>query len=142
MDSLDLDGLNSLIEWKLDRYAERVDRAKKGDTMQDQITIELRVDFADKDKVPELIKIACAGARHLVANVMLLGPVCKPECVIFTDNFMSAPQKIDIYSDLIARGEVQLKAIANSGVSGAVTDTVSADNDQPSSELLAAMKGN
>ena len=101
--------------------------------MQDQITIELRVDFADKEKIPELTKIACSMARTLVANVQLLGPTCKPECVVFTDNFMSPPQKVDIYADLIGKGKEELAAAAPA--------TVTVAEDQVSSELLAAMRG-
>ena len=123
--------INRLIEWKLAR-------AKKGNKMQEQWTIELRADFADKEKIPEITKIFCAAARHMMANVMLLGPSCKPECVIFTDNFMSAPDKIDIYSDLIAKGQAELKAIADGGVTGNGNNEEA--STEPSSELLAAMK--
>lgn len=67
--------------------------------------------------------------------MVLLGPTCKPECVIFTDNFMSASQKLDIYSDLIGKGQKELAAAA-AGVTGAVTTET-----EVSSEMLDAMKG-
>jgi len=141
---VELSQLDALIDWKLDDYVKRRNTAKakqENGIMQDQITIELRVDFADKDKIPELTKIACSMARTLVANVQLLGPTCKPECVVFTDNFMSAPQQVDIYADLIGKGKDELSAIeAKDAVfSGAATATVTGE-DQVSDELLAALR--
>lgn len=140
---MDLEQIDTLLNWKLDGYINARHMAKEGSKMQDQITIELRVDFADKEKIPELIKIACAAARHMVANVQLLQPVTKPQCVVFTDNFMSPPESIDIFGDMIGAGQAQLKAIADSGVSGAVTAEVTAAEDAagaPSQEMLDAMK--
>jgi hypothetical protein len=130
--------LDTIISWRLDKYLARKKRVLEGH-MQDQITIELRVDFADKDKIPELIKIACAAARHMVACVQVLQPVHRPECVVFTDNFMSAPEKIDIYADLIAAGQEEMKRLADSGVTG--HGNIASDADAPSSELLEAIKG-
>ena len=132
--TMDITQIDALLDWKLNRWNEAKTK------MQDQITIELRVDFADKDKIPELINIACAAAQHMVANVMLLQPVTKPECVVFTDNFMAPPKKIDIYSNLIKKGQEELATIARSGVSGAVTAEVT-DTIVPSDELFAAMRG-
>ena len=63
-------------------------------------------------------------ARTLAANIQLLDPVCKPECVVYTDNFMSPPEKINIYQDLIGKGDQELQESA--GIS---------------SELLAAVTG-
>lgn len=130
---MELEQVYQLLDWKLDRYISAKREAMEGTKMQDQITIELRVDFADKGKIPELTKIACSMARTLVANVQLLGPTCKPECVVFTDNFMSPPEKVDIYADLIGKGKEELAAAA--------TATVTVAEDQVSSELLAAMRG-
>ena len=96
--------------------------------MQNMITIECKVDFADKDKIPELTKIACSMARTLIANVSLLGPVTKPECVVFNDDFMRGPEKINIYADLIGQGQA------------ATGDTATVTEEAPSDELLAAVK--
>lgn len=116
MSQMTLEQINALIDWKLDR---------KENKMQDQITIEIRVDFLDKAKIQEVIKIMCSMARTAVANINLLGPQCKPECVIFTDNFMSAPEKIDLYADLIGKGQEELNEIAGGA----------------SVEMLEALKG-
>ena len=137
--SMTLEDVDALLEWKVHGYIAARNAVDEGMKMQDQITIELRVDFADKEKIPELIKIACAAARHMLANVQLLGPACQPECVVFTDNFMSPPVKISNYSDLVGTGRKELEALAGSGVSGAVTDPVTGE-EGVSSELLAAMK--
>ena len=125
---MSLEDINALLDWKLNRYVEAKAKAKEGNTMQNMITIECKVDFADKDKIPELTKIACSMARTLVANVSLLGPVTKPECVVFNDDFMSGPEKINIYADLIGQGQ------AAGGATATVTE------EAPSDELLAAMK--
>ena len=125
---MSLEEINALLDWKLNKYAEAKAKAKEGNTMQNIITIECKMDFADKDKIPELTKIACSMARTLVANVSLLGPVTKPECVVFNDDFMSGPEKINIYADLIGQGQV------TAGATAAVTE------EAPSDELLAAMK--
>jgi hypothetical protein len=130
---LGLKDINALIDWKLDKYL-AAKAAKAEGRMQDMITIECRVDFADQDKIPELIKIACSMARTLVANVNLLGPTTKPECVIWSDNFMLPPEKINIYADLIEGGNAQL-VYAGAGD----TATVTAE-ESLSDELLAAMK--
>ena len=138
---MNLEQIDALLAWKLDKRIAAAAAAKKGIKMQDQITIELRVDFADKDKIPELVKIACSMARTLVANVQLLGPTCKPECVVFTDNFMSGAEKVDIYADLIGAGKEQLAAVKARDLvfSGAATAPVTGE-DTVSSELLNAMK--
>ena len=125
---MSLEEINALLDWKLNKYAEAKAKAKEGNTMQNIITIECKMDFADKDKIPELTKIACSMARTLVANVSLLGPVTKPECVVFTDDFMSGPEKINIYADLIGQGQA------------ATGDTATVTEEAPSDELLAAMK--
>jgi hypothetical protein len=130
---MSLDEIDNLLDWKLNKYIAAKAAAKEG-KMQDMITIECRVDFADPDKIPELLKVACSMARTLVANVQLLGPTCKPECVVWTDNFMSPPTQVNIYSDLIAGGNKQL---TDAGAGD--TATVTAE-EAPSDELLAAMK--
>lgn len=129
---MDLEQIDALINWKLTRHQAAAKAAKEGTQMQDQITIELRVDFADKEKIPELIKLACSMARTLVANVQLLGPTTKPECTVFTDNFIAPPLKIDIFSDLIAKGQAQLAAAG---------DTALEADQVVSQEMLDAMKG-
>jgi hypothetical protein len=135
MSAMELAQLDSLLNWKLDRYLAACHMAKEGTKMQDQITIEMRVDFADKDKIPELVNIACSMARTLVANVQLLGPACTPECVVYTDNFMSPAQKINIYDNLIAKGNEELDKVTGASATAAVSDVGVSD------ELLAAMKG-
>ncbi len=132
MSTMSLEDIDALLDWKLNKYVEAKAAAKEGTKMQTMITIECKVDFADKDKIPELTKIACSMARTLVANVQLLGPTTKPECVVFNDDFMSGPGKVDIYADLIGQGKNQMAAVGSA--TAAVTD-----EEQPSDELLAAM---
>lgn len=141
---MDILTMDNLIEWKLFKWKAAKEARAKGEKMQDQITIELRVDFADANKLPELQKIACSMARTLVANVQLLGPVCKPECVVFTDNFMSPPEKIDIYADLIGKGKEELAAVAARDAIYDPKNTAAVTSEpveEISQELLDAMKG-
>lgn len=140
---MDLATMDDLIEWKLFKWKAAKEARAKGEKMQDQITIEMRFDFADPDKLPEVRKIACSMARTLVANVQLLGPTCKPECVVFTDNFMNPAEKIDIYADLIGKGKEELAEVA---ARDAIYDpnntaTVTEPAEEISQELLDAMKG-
>ncbi len=119
---MNLPDRDALIAWKITRWAYLRDLAMKGIQMQDQITIECRCDFKDKDKILEVIKLACSMARTLAANIQLLDPVCKPECVVYTDNFMSPPEKINIYQDLIGKGDAELQECA--GISSELLSAV------------------
>lgn len=132
MSQMSIEDIDALLNWKLDGYAASKAAVKEGKSMQTMITIECKVDFTDKDKIPELTKIACSMARTLVANVQLLGPTTKPECVVFNDDFMSGPGKVDIYADLIGQGKDQMAAVGKA--TAAVTD-----EEALSDELLAAM---
>jgi hypothetical protein len=123
-----IEDIDARLEWMLDR--KRNWRDQRGNNMQDQFTIEIRVDFEDKGKIEEVQKLVCSMARTLVANVQLLGPACKPDCVIYSDNFMSPPEKLDLYADLIGKGNQELAAIAEK-----------TGEEVVSAEMLAAMKG-
>lgn len=121
---LNLECLDKLIEWKIYRWAEARDKVRNGQ-MQDQVTIECQMDFTDKDKMQEVIKLACSTARTLAANIQLLDPVCKPQCVVYTDNFMSPPEKINIYQDLIGKGNEELQE--TEGISSELLNAVTGD---------------
>jgi hypothetical protein len=121
-----LEDVDALIDWKLHRRME-------GTTMRQGITIELGVDFIDKEKFPELVKIACGLAVTLKANAQLLTPTCKPECMVFTDDFMAPPKKIDMYENLVEKGQQEMAAVGGDDVTGEVTTPIDAD-------LLKALK--
>jgi hypothetical protein len=133
MSKMSLEDINALLKWKLEGYAASKAAVKKGISMQTMITIECKVDFADKDKMPELTNLACSMATTLEANIQLLGPTTKPEIVVYNDDFMSGPIKIDRWANLIAQGKEQMAAVGT-GATAVVTD-----EEQPSDELLSAM---
>jgi hypothetical protein len=123
---LDLDGLDKLIEWKVYQYLGHKEAIERGEpVMQVQVTIELRCDFEDKDKVAVLIEAAQTSARHMLATASLLSDKTKPQIVVFTDDFFSGHKDIPLFADKIAQGEKLLE----SGQDTAVSD-----------EMLAAMK--
>jgi hypothetical protein len=121
-----LANLDVLIDWKIYRVTELRQKVKEGKQMQDQVTIECRFDFIDKGKVPEVQKLACAMARTLAANIQLLDPVCKPEVIVYTDDFMSPPQKVNMYDDLIGKGNTELQEAA--GISSELLSAVTGEN--------------
>jgi len=129
---MSLEDIDALLKWKLDDYVASK-AAVKGGKMQAIITIECKVDFADKDKIPALTDLACSMATTLEANIQLLSPTTKPEIVVYNDDFMSGPIKVDRWANLIAQGKGQMAAVGGE-VTAAVTD-----EEQPSDELLAAM---
>lgn len=124
------DELDKLIEWKagspavLKHY--RMDTITRGAHMQRQFTIELRVDFADQDKLEPLKQTLRQAARHCYAAAMLISDNPKAtQIVIYSEDFFSAHEEIKLLDDIIQEG----------------LDTVGADSggtDGVSSELAAA----
>ena len=122
--SMTLEQMDALLKWKIDDYQAARKAAEEGH-VQDRITIEIQVDFADKGKISEIIKAACGMGRNLLAQVRLLGPACEPTAVVFTDNFMAPAEKIDIFADLIEEGNKQ-----NAELGGISADLLAAFDDK------------
>lgn len=96
--------------------------------MQRQFTVELRVDFADQEKLPSLKQVLQQCARHAFATAQLLSDNPKTtQVAIFSDDFFSGHEEIKLLDDVIQDG---LDAIGET--SG--TETLS-------SELVGAMNG-
>lgn len=122
--------LDQLIDWKsgsigvLRNY--KLDTITRGAHMQRQFTIELRVDFADAEKLEPIQKVLQQAARHALATARLISDNPKStQVAIFSDDFFSGHQEIALLDDTIQQG---LDAIdANSG------------SDVVSSELAAAL---
>lgn len=98
-DMLSLEQLDRLIDWKVQGRIRITNKVREGQ-MQDQITIEIRIDFEDKEKVQQMRDAACAAARKLLASAKLLGPRVEPTAAVFTDDFMAPADKLSIYADL------------------------------------------
>lgn len=94
--------------------------------MQRQFTIELRVDFADSEKLGPLKQVLQQAARHAFATAQLISDNPKStQVAIFSDDFFSGHEEIKLLEDVIQQGLD-------------MTGEVQA-SDQPSSELLAAV---
>ncbi len=96
--------------------------------MQRQFTIELRVDFADQEKLPSLQQVLQQGARHAFATAQLLSDNPKTtQVAIFSDDFFSGHEEIKLLDDTIQQG---LDAIGETS-----------GDEVLSSELVGAMNG-
>lgn len=95
--------------------------------MQRQFTVELRVDFADADKLGPLKQVLQQVARHAFATAQLLSDNPKStQIAIFSDDFFSGKEEIALLDDVIQQG---LDATGNTSGSGEI-----------SSELMGALK--
>lgn len=101
----------------------------RGAQMQRQFTIELRVDFADPEKLPVLKQTLQQAARHMNATAQLISDNPKAtKVVIFSDDFFSGHEEISLLDDVIQEG---LDAVGGT----------SSGSDTISSELAMAAKG-
>lgn len=96
--------------------------------MQRQFTIELRVDFADPEKNEALRTTLQQAARRVLATANLIADNPKAtKIAIFSDDFFSAHEEISLLDDVL--GEVTAETVNETG------------EDEPSSELLGALRG-
>lgn len=113
--------LSELIDWRI--------AAIRTTPMQRMFTIELKVDYADKDK-NQVMREACQkAARHMLATASLLSDGVKPQVVSFSDDHFDGHALIPLFDDVIKKGEDELTA---AGV---------AEEEAVSPELMAALKG-
>ena len=72
--------------------------------MQRQFTIELRVDYADNEK-NQSMRLACQqAAQHIFATANLLKDGQKPQIAVFSDDFYSGREEIELISSTIQAG--------------------------------------
>lgn len=125
---------DAIIEWKsgsiavLKHYHLPTDTITRGAHMQRQFTIELRVDFADAEKLPVLKGVLQQAARHAFATAQLISDNPKStKIAIFSDDFFTGHETIALLEDTIQQG-----LDATGETSG---------SDDISSELANAAKG-
>lgn len=95
--------------------------------MQRQFTIELRVDFADTEKLGPLKQVLQQAARHAYATAMLISDNPKAtQIAIFSDDFFSGKEEIKLLDDVIQQG---LDETGHATAADSVSD-----------ELMAALK--
>ena len=88
-----------------------------------QFTVELRVDFDDKEKLELLRKIVLSDARHMLSNAGILNDKVKPTISVYGDDFFHGQIEINLFDDLIGDGK---KELAKSGAAEGDTE-ISAD---------------
>lgn len=97
--------------------------------MQRQFTIELRVDFADPEKLEPIKQVLQQAARHAFATAQLISDNPKlTKIAIFSDDFFTGHEQIALLDDTIQQG----------------LDAIGADSsgsESISSELAMAAKG-
>jgi|SRR5712664_1276217 len=124
-------GLDKLIEWKMGsiknrKYTHRYDEITEEQKMQRQFTIELRVDFADSEKLGPLKQVLQQAARHAYATAQLISDNPKStQIAIFSDDFFTGHEEIKLMEDVIQQGLDE---------TGTATEA-----DNVSSELMAAV---
>lgn len=73
--------------------------------MQRQFTIELRVDFADAEKLGPMRQVLQQVARHAFAAAQLISDNPKStQIAIFSDDFFSGHEEIKLLDDVIQQG--------------------------------------
>jgi hypothetical protein len=122
--------LDMLIEWRAGSIAVlkhyRLDTILKGAHMQRQINIELRFDFADRDKEPVIRETMMGLAIHALAATRLISDNPKATRVAVTsDDFFAPMETIELNADTLQKGFNQI---------GEATEA-----DRPSEELLNAL---
>jgi len=81
--------------------------------MQRQFTIELRVDYADNEK-NQAMRLACQqAAQHLNATAVLLSDGQRPQIAVFSDDFYSGREEIELVSGTIQSGLDSIGGDAN-----------------------------
>lgn len=118
--------LDQVIEWKSGSIAVlkhyKTDTITRGAHMQRQFTIELRVDFADGDKLGPLKQTLQQAARHAFATAQLLSDNPKAtQIAIYSDDFFSGHEEIKLLDDVIQQGLTD----TNEDASG--SDTISSE---------------
>lgn len=88
-------------------------------------TIELRTNFSDRDKDPEIQRAVAQAARHLQALVLLIHDGIEPEIVAYSDDWLADKKEISLLDDLM----------------GQTGETVTTDQgEEISAELIEALQ--
>lgn len=102
--------VEKILDWKMGdpRYAQksrRLSAIEGGAHMQRQITIELRVDYADSGKNDTMQHAVMIASRHILATARLLADNgVKPQIVAYSDDFYGGHEEIAVMDDIIAQG--------------------------------------
>jgi hypothetical protein len=94
-----------------------------------QFTIELRVNYADNEKNATMRSAVAQAARHMFATAQLLADGVKPDIAIFSDDWFSGREEIELLQDVIQQGldeagEAVTEGEVSSELMAAVRDSV------------------
>lgn len=123
--------LDQMIEWKagsiavLKHYQSKMAEQLKEQCMQRQFTIELRVDFADQEKLEALKITLKQAARHCHATAMLISDNPKStQIAIYSEDFFTGNEEIKLLDDVIGDG---------------LAESPATEADAPSTEMMQAL---
>ena len=144
--NMTIEQMDNLIDWTLFKWRDAKASNARGETMQDEVVIELRADFGgDKEKTDALVRIACSMARTMITNAVMLGALPKNvHAVVRSGDFFASPKEINHFDDLIAKGQEALDKVfqgaADEALTGATQRKAPAE-EMIDQELLDAVKG-
>jgi len=107
------DEMNALIEWKSKsivvlrhyKFVNVTPDIQRSIHMQRQFTIELRVDFADQEKLVSMKQVLQQAARHAFATAQLISDNPKTtQIAIYSDDFFTGHEEIKLMDDTIQQG--------------------------------------
>jgi hypothetical protein len=124
-------GIKDRVPYYVDTYVTPEERLKEG-IMQKTYSLELRVDFADKDKFEVMRKLFQQAALHLTAQADLLMDRIPAAAAVFDDDFYSGKQQISMLADTIQQGKDMIGALT--------TPEAAARDDGPSEDLLRELR--
>lgn len=143
-------------------FFDTLDKLKENPMLR-VFTLELRVDYRDKEKLELVRTIMAQAAREVYGSAALLNDHIKPQVAIFSDDFFQTheelalmhgaedtPKRVETFPRVVGvplPGPVAVPSVENkltphqyTGAAAPSTQTVEASEDI-SPELLAALKG-
>jgi hypothetical protein len=138
-----IEQMDGLIDWTLFKWREAKSSNERGETMQDEIVIELRADFGgDKEKTDAMVRVACSMARTMKTNAVMLGALPRNvHAIVRSGDFFASPKEIGLYDDLIAKGQEALDAVFQGAADEALGKPTQRQDEIIDQELLDAVKG-
>lgn len=101
------DVLDKLIIWNLQAPSYRRQMGEDK-AMQRQFNISLNVDYADAEKNQVMREALQQAARHIYATASLLADQVKPKIAIWSDDYFTGEDKIELLEDTISKGIAQI----------------------------------
>ncbi len=113
--------------------------------MQRVFTLELRVDYRDKDKLGLIRAIMSRAAREVYGAAALLNDHIKPQVAIFSDDFFQTHEELALMPGVGEEAPSKPsfrpeQSVLASSSSGTGEETLGGGEETISPELLAALR--